>query len=54
GPVAGLMPVEGVSSIENIDITDVMDGHMAYRSYMPRLLKIVGFEVTSDEFLDPD
>ncbi|KAJ1928926.1 hypothetical protein IWQ60_001615 [Tieghemiomyces parasiticus] len=54
GVVAGLMPVEGVSSIENIDISDTLDGHMSYRTYMPRLLKLVGFEVTSDEFLDPD
>ncbi|KAJ1960645.1 hypothetical protein H4R35_007528 [Dimargaris xerosporica] len=54
GVVAGLMPVEGVSSIENIDISDIMDGHMSYRNYMPKLLKIVGFEVTSDEFLDPE
>ncbi|KAJ1984200.1 hypothetical protein H4R34_000806 [Dimargaris verticillata] len=54
GVVAGLMPVEGASSIENVDISDTMDGHMSYRNYMPKLLKIVGFEVTSDEFLDPE
>ncbi|KAL9099523.1 MAG: hypothetical protein Q9163_004992, partial [Psora crenata] len=55
--VAGLAPVENVSGIENIDVTKLVNGHMAYRSAMPKLLREVGWEVESDEFTeieDPD
>jgi hypothetical protein len=54
--VAGLAPVE-VSGIENINVTDLVPGHMAYRKSMPRLLREVGWMVESDEFSeieDPD
>ena len=55
--VAGLAPVEGVHRLENIDVTKLVNGHMAYRAAMPRLLREVGWEVESDEFTeieDPD
>ena len=55
--VAGLAPVEGVHGLENIDVTKFVNGHMAYRAAMPRLLREVGWEVESDEFTeieDPD
>lgn len=55
--VAGLAPVEGIHGLENIDVTALVNGHMAYRSAMPRLLREVGWEVESDEFTeieDPD
>lgn len=55
--VAGLAPVEGISGLENIDVTKLVNGHMAYRASMPRLLREVGWEVESDEFTeieDPD
>lgn len=55
--VAGLAPVEGVDGLENIDVTKLVNGHMAYRAAMPRLLREVGWEVESDEFTeieDPD
>ena len=55
--VAGLAPVEGVHGLENIDVTKLVNGHMAYRAAMPRLLREVGWEVGSDEFTeieDPD
>lgn len=55
--VAGLAPVEGVHGLENIDVTKLVNGHMAYRAAMPRLLREVGWEVESDEFTeieDPD
>lgn len=55
--VAGLAPVEGVLGLENIDVTKLVNGHMAYRAAMPRLLREVGWEVVSDEFTeieDPD
>ena len=55
--VAGLAKVENVSGLENIDVTKLVNGHMAYRAAMPRLLREVGWEVESDEFTeieDPD
>ena len=55
--VAGLAPVESIPGIENIDVTSIVNGHMAYRAAMPRLLREVGWEVESDEFTeieDPD
>lgn len=57
--VAGLAPVEGIPGLENFNLTDLVNGHMDYRSAMPRLLKAVGWEVLSEEFAeiedaDPD
>ena len=55
--VAGLAPVEGIPGLENIEVTKLVNGHMAYRAAMPRLLREVGWEVESDEFTeieDPD
>ncbi|OJD12420.1 hypothetical protein AJ78_06984 [Emergomyces pasteurianus Ep9510] len=55
--VAGLAPVENVPGIENMNVTELVNGHMAYRAAMPRLLRELGWEVESDEFTeieDPD
>ncbi|EFE39086.1 hypothetical protein TRV_06224 [Trichophyton verrucosum HKI 0517] len=55
--VAGLAPVEGIPGIENVNVTHLVSGHMAYRTAMPRLLREVGWDVESDEFTeieDPD
>ena len=55
--VAGLAPVENIPGLENIDVTSLVNGHMAYRAAMPRLLREVGWEVESEEFTeieDPD
>lgn len=55
--VAGLAPVEGVPGLENLDVTQLVNGHMAYRTAMPKLLREVGWEVQSDVFSeieDPD
>ena len=57
GRVAGLAAVEGVPGLENKDVSELVNGHMAYRAAMPRLLREVGWEVESDEFTeieDPD
>ena len=57
GRVAGLAAVEGVPGLENKDLSELVNGHMAYRAAMPRLLREVGWEVESDEFTeieDPD
>ncbi|CAI6272866.1 unnamed protein product [Periconia digitata] len=54
--VAGLAPVE-VPGIENYNVTELVPGHMAYRTAMPKLLREVGWLVESDEFAeieDPD
>jgi Protein of unknown function (DUF726) len=55
--VAGIAPVEDIPRLENIDVTDLVPGHMQYRTAMPRLLREVGWMVESDEFTeieDPD
>ncbi|KAH8815347.1 hypothetical protein F5884DRAFT_664688, partial [Xylogone sp. PMI_703] len=55
--VAGLAPVNGIAGLENVDVTEFVPGHMAYRAAMPRLLREVGWIVESDEFTeieDPD
>jgi hypothetical protein len=55
--VAGLAPVEGIPGMENVDVTEHVVGHMAYRTAMPRLLAEVGWLVESEEFTeieDPD
>lgn len=55
--VAGLASVENVPGLENHDVTDLVNGHMAYRAAMPKLLRRLNWEVTSDEFTeieDPD
>ncbi|KAK6434832.1 hypothetical protein LTR95_008981 [Oleoguttula sp. CCFEE 5521] len=54
--VAGLSPVE-IAGMENVNVTDKVPGHMAYRAKMPLLLQTVGWEVESLEFTeieDPD
>ncbi|RAL09862.1 DUF726-domain-containing protein [Aspergillus homomorphus CBS 101889] len=55
--VAGLAPIEGIPGLENFDLTKLVNGHMDYRTAIPRLLKEVGWEVLSEEFAeieDPD
>lgn len=54
--VAGLAPIQ-VPTIENVNVTELVPGHMAYRAVMPKLLREVGWVVESDEFAeieDPD
>jgi hypothetical protein len=54
--VAGLAPIQ-LPTIENINVTEWVPGHMAYRAAMPRLLREAGWLVESDEFTeieDPD
>jgi hypothetical protein len=55
--VAGLGAIEAVPGIENMDLTEIVVGHMDYRTAMPRLLRECGWLVESDEFSeieDPD
>lgn len=50
--VAGLAPVEDVAGLENINVTEFVNGHMAYRAAMPKLLRKVGWELDSDVFTE--
>lgn len=50
--VAGLAPVDEIPGLENINVTELVNGHMAYRAAMPRLMREMGWEVTSDEFAE--
>lgn len=50
--VMGISPIEGVEGIENFNCTDIVDGHMAYRKSMPKLMKLLGISVTSEEFVE--
>lgn len=54
--IAGLAPIEVDSTedglIENFDCSEYVKGHMMYRESMPRLLRLVGWEVLGDEFVE--
>jgi len=55
--IAGLAAIDDVPWMENMDVTDLVPGHMEYRTAMPRLLRECGWLVESDEFTeieDPD
>ena len=52
GRVAGLAPVDNIAGVENVDVTELVNGHMAYRQAIPRLLRHVGWIVVSDEFTE--
>ncbi|KAJ4271797.1 hypothetical protein NW762_000503 [Fusarium torreyae] len=55
--IAGLAPVEDCPFVENMDVTDLVNGHMDYRQKMPSLLIRCGWSVESEEFAeieDPD
>lgn len=56
GRVLGLAAIKD-PSVKNFDATDIVEGHMNYRSKMPKLLKECGWLVISeefDEYEDPD
>lgn len=50
--VMGIAPIEDVEGVENFDCTEIVDGHLAYRKNMPKLLKMLGIEVVSEEFVE--
>ncbi|KAH3680353.1 hypothetical protein WICPIJ_008312 [Wickerhamomyces pijperi] len=53
--VAGLSPVtiEDIN-VENFDCTNLVEGHMGYRTAIPKILKQLGYEVLSEEFIEID
>ena len=50
--VAGLSPLNNIEGIENIDCTDLVEGHMSYRKAIPKIMKTIGWEVLSEEFAE--
>ncbi|KAF7535703.1 hypothetical protein G7Z17_g13166 [Cylindrodendrum hubeiense] len=55
--IAGLAPVDDCPFVENMDVTDMVVGHMDYRTQMPSMLMKCGWSVESEEFAeieDPD
>ena len=48
--VAGLMPISGLSGVENFDVSETVSGHLWYRYLVGSILQKVGFEdVDKDE-----
>ncbi|KAJ1899991.1 hypothetical protein LPJ66_001764 [Kickxella alabastrina] len=52
--IAGMHPIYGVNGLENIDVSDEVPGHNAYREVIPILLKGMGVPVTSTTLHDPN
>ena len=55
--IAGLAPIDNCPFVENMDVSELVAGHMDYRRAMPRLLRECGWLVESDEYSeieDPD
>ncbi|KAL6717342.1 hypothetical protein ACLMJK_005257 [Lecanora helva] len=42
--VAGLQKIEGIPSVENVDVSETVSGHLRYRYLVGSLLKKIGFE----------
>ncbi|CCD26086.2 Mil1p NDAI_0G03090 [Naumovozyma dairenensis CBS 421] len=50
--VMGISPIEDINEIENFNCTEFVDGHMAYRKNMPKLLREMGIAVLDDTFVE--
>jgi hypothetical protein len=50
--VPGLSPIKNITGLENVDLTDLVNGHMEYQSKLPKILATVGFVTTADFFED--
>lgn len=42
--IAGLQPVLGVRGVQNVDVTELVDGHLQYRFITGSILRKIGFE----------
>lgn len=42
--IAGLQPVLGVQGVQNVDVSELVDGHLQYRYLTGSVLKKIGFE----------
>ena len=52
--IAGLHPVDFDCGIDNIDVTNIVPGHLAYRALTPLVLGELGFQTTADYFDEPE
>ncbi len=52
--VAGLHPVTAIADIDNVDLTHIVPGHLAYRALMPLVLGELGFRTNADYFDEPE
>lgn len=52
--VAGLHPITGAPGVDNVDLTQIVPGHLAYRALMPLVLGELGFRTTADYFDEPE
>merc|ERR1712072_1342618 len=52
--VAGLQPVENVKGVENVDVSDMVTGHTAYRLLTGTILRKIGFEDIDDKELQKE
>jgi hypothetical protein len=42
--IAGLQPVLGIRGVQNVDVTELVDGHLQYRFITGSILRKIGFE----------
>ena len=42
--IAGLQKIEGIPSVENVDVSETVSGHLRYRYLVGSILKKIGFE----------
>ncbi|KAJ4347519.1 hypothetical protein N0V95_005350 [Ascochyta clinopodiicola] len=42
--IAGLQPILGVRGVQNVDVTELVDGHLQYRFITGSILRKIGFE----------
>ncbi|KAJ5435289.1 Protein of unknown function DUF726 [Penicillium cf. griseofulvum] len=42
--VAGLQPVEGVPGVENVDVSELISGHLRYQFLLGRILALIGLQ----------
>ncbi len=49
--VPGLVPMNN-AHVKDVDLTDLVDGHMSYPASIPKILKRFGFEVFSETYED--
>lgn len=50
--VAGLQPVDDVIGVENVDVSELVEGHLKYRYLTGTILKTIGFEDLDVEEVD--
>jgi hypothetical protein len=52
--VAGLQKVEYVKGVENVDVSDIVSGHLRYRFLSGSILKRIGFEDLDIELIEEE